>query len=157
MKCAFLAVAALCAARCFGVAASQAWVEAYVSNFVTQTSAVASAQTRAITTNGVTTVSAPGGAILTMEQPTDYALRVVSSASPSYADGTLFVWNGAGAFVARQGVVYCTATNMVCEGVGSAETADGLVHFEGLFAVKPVRVQPSVSLAATNAVKGVAR
>ena len=151
-RAAALSAAALCAASALGMVASQRWVAEWVSNYVAR---AAAPQMTTSETNGVVTVAA-GDAVLTYELPTCYALRVVATSSASYTNGTIFVWNGAGAYVSRAGRVECTATNMVCEGVGSAE-ADGLLRFAGLFDVLPVRVQPSAALAATNGVEEAAR
>lgn len=151
-RAAALSAAALCAASALGMAASQRWVAEWVSNYVAR---AAAPQTTTAETNGVVTITA-GDAVLTYEAPTGYALRVVETSSASYTNGTLFVWNGAGAYISRAGRVECTATNMICEGVGSTE-ADELLRFTGLFDVRPVRVQPSVALAATNGVEEAAR
>lgn len=150
------AFAAACAARCFGLAASQAWVEAFVSNYVAQSVSEVAAKTVTETAGGVTTVTVPGGGVLTMEEPTDYALRVVASSAASATNGALLVWNGAGEYVSPSARVSCTATNMVFEGVGSAWT-NGLLRFGAVLDAEPVRIQPSAALAATNGVKGVAR
>ncbi len=157
---AFMSVAALCAARCFGIAASQAWVESYVSNYVARSAAEVSVKTKTETVGGVSTITTGDGAVLKMEQASDAALKVLSS-TPSATEvgvtnGTLFVWNGRGAYVCPAGSVECTATNMAYRGVGSTFSG-GRLRFAGWFEAQAVRIQPSVSLSVTNGMQEASR
>lgn len=157
----FCAVAALAAQGAFGIAASQAWVESYVSNYVAKSAAEVQANTTTSTADGgVTVIEVPDGGTVTVEPASDAALKVQSATAAAVAagvsDGTLFVWNGAGAYVNPVGEVTCTATNMVYGGVGSTYS-DGLLHFAGWFDARAVRIQPSVSLSVTNGTEGVSR
>ncbi len=166
MKKAISTAAALAASlTAFGIAASQAWVAEYVSNFVSRTSAEVRAGTTVAESNGVCLAVANAGTTdevrLVVEAASDAALRATNCApaavSLGVTNGTLFVWNGAGAYVNPAGAVSCTATNLVFGGVGSSTAADGLERFAGLFDVYGVLVQPSASFAVTNGMKEAAR
>ncbi len=108
---AFMSVAALCAARCFGIAASQAWVISYVAGLNGGT-------------NGVISVDAGNGRTITAtyELFTEPALMVTNSANAAVTNGMLFAWNGSGAYVNAPAAktVTATATNLV---FGAAQSA----------------------------------
>ena len=108
---AFAAVAALCAAQCFGIAASQAWVREYVAGMNGGT-------------NGVISVDVGDGRTLTAtyELFTEPALMVTNSANAAVTNGMLFAWNGRGAYVNAPAAktVTATATNLV---YGAAQSA----------------------------------
>lgn len=152
-----LIAAAVAAMRCFGIAASQAWVADYVSNFVARTSAEIQAGTTVATSNGCTVVTANGGTTnemrLVVEPFSDAALLATNCTASAEArgvtNGCIFVWNGAGTYMNPLGVVSCTSTNMVYSGVGSVAT-NGLLRFEGWFDAVGVLIQPSASLSITN-------
>lgn len=124
-------------------AASQAWVEAFVSNAIHTIIAHQISPTK----NGVTTMDIQGGK-LTIYENTDYALRVTNSVS-SVTNDTLFVWNGNGKYINPIGEIEATKTNMIYKGVAS-EIRDELLHFEGFFDVEGVMIPPQTSLSVTN-------
>ena len=163
MKKVLFLFAAMCAAQCFGIAASQAWVENYVSNYVARTAAEVQAGTTVVTTNGVTVIEAGSGrnaVRLVMEDSTDAALLATNCTATAMAQGVtngcLFVWNGAGAYINPLGVVSCTSTNLVYSGVGSMAT-NGMERFAGWFDAYGVLIQPHTSLAITNGMGEVAK
>lgn len=154
------ALAALAAPRAFGIAASQAWVEAYVSNYVAGSAAEVLAGTKTEADGGVVTITAGNGAVLTMEQALDAALVATNctaaAAARGVTNGCLFVWNGAGAYIGPNGTVTATPTNLVFAGVSSAYT-NGVERFAGWFDAYGALVQPSTSLAVTNGMEEVAQ
>ena len=152
-----LAGAAAAAMRCFGIAASQAWVEQYVSNYVARTAAEVQAGTTVVSSNGSTVVTASTGTgsemRLVVQDFSDAALLATNCTASANASGVtngcLFVWNGAGAYINPAGTVSCTSSNLVWEGVGSVFT-NGVDRFPELFDVLGVLVQPHTSLSVTN-------
>ena len=152
-----LAFAAMCAANCFGIAASQAWVEQYVSNYVERAAATVQAGTVVASTNGSTTVTASTGTgsemRLVVQDFSDAALLATNCTASANAhgvtNGCLFVWNGAGAYINPAGTVSCTSSNLVWEGVGSIRT-NGVDRFSGWFDVLGALIQPDTSLSITN-------
>lgn len=161
---ALTAVAALCAARCLGIAASQAWVAAYVSNYVAGSAAEVQAGATVVSSNGskVVAVNAgrPDGMRLVVQDFADAALCATNCTAASEArgvtNGCLFVWNGAGAYASPRGAISCTPTNLVWEGVGSVAT-NGVERFAGWFDACGALVQPDTSLAVTNGMTEVRR
>ena len=157
MKQLILIAAAVAAIRCFGIAASQAWVAEYVSNYVGRASASVQAGTTVSVSNGCTVVTANAGSTnemrLVVQDFSDAAMVATNclaqAVSAGVTNGCTFVWNGAGAYVNPLGVISCTSTNLVWDGVGSVAT-NGLLRFEGWFDATGVLIQPSASLAITN-------
>lgn len=144
--------AALLPRQVFAIAASQAWVKDYVTNYVAQTTA----RVETTTSNGVTTVRSGSESKfveLEYEEPTDRALLAANCTSAAVSqgvtNGTLFVWNGAGAYVNPAGNVTATETCLVFDGVESVHVY-GYERFEGLFDAKGVLIQPVTSYAVTN-------
>lgn len=127
-------------------AASQAWVENYVSNAI----ASVRAPTLAKTVNGESSMALEGGT-LTVYNPTDAALKVVNSVC-AVEKGTLFIWDGGNKYINKTGTIEATKTNMVYQGVHST-VVNGLIHFEGFFDVAGVLVTAPTSLATTNKVE----
>ena len=156
MKNIIMITVAVAAMRCFGIAASQAWVEQYVSNYVARSAAEVQAGTTVVSSNGVTIISAGEGAgrvRLEIEELTDAALLATNCAASAEArgitNGCMFVWNGAGAYVNPLGVISCTPTNLVFSGVASVST-NGVERFAGWFDAYGVLIQPHTSLSITN-------
>ncbi len=157
-----LLLALLAPSRAHAIAASQAWVEAYVSNYVANTSAQLQADGSTyrtnINNNAATVYSVGEGSnalTLIIEDATDAALQVTNATAAATAqsvtNGTLFVWNGAGAYINPLGSITCTKTNMVYSGVGSTyDSAANILSFKGYFDALPVLIQPSTSLNITN-------
>ena len=157
-KCILSAAAAFAAFAAFGIAASQAWVTNYVAKAIASSAAQIETTGTVVSTNGVTVyevTSASGWMRLVVEDATDAALRATNCTASAVAggvtNGTLFVWNGAGAYVNPSGTVSCTATNLVYSGVGSVRT-NGVERFAGLFDAVGVLIQPSTSLSTTNGI-----
>lgn len=155
--------AAVAAMRCFGIAASQAWVEHYVSNYVARSAAEVQAGTTVASSNGVTTIDAGEGAgrvRLEIEELTDAAMLatncMVAATAQGITNGCMFVWNGAGAYVNPLGVISCTSSNLVYSGVGSVAT-NGVERFAGWFDAYGVLIQPHTSLSITNGMTEVAQ
>lgn len=155
--------AAVAAMRCFGIAASQAWVEQYVSNYVARSAAEVQAGTTVASSNGVTTINAGEGAgrvRLEIEELTDAAMLAtnctVAATAQGITNGCMFVWNGAGAYVNPLGVISCTSSNLVYSGVGSVAT-NGMERFAGWFDAYGVLIQPHTSLSITNGMTEVAQ
>jgi len=164
MKKVLFLFAAMCAAQCFGIAASQAWVENYVSNYVAAAAASVQAGTTVVQSNGCTFITANGGTAnemrLVVEDFSDAALLATNclaqAVSAGVTNGCTFVWNGAGAYVNPLGVISCTATNLVWGGVASFPT-NGVDRFEGWFDVTGAKLQPDASFAITNGMTEVIR
>lgn len=127
-------------------AASQAWVENYVSNAIASIRAPALAKT----VNGESVMAIEGGT-LTVYAPTDAALQVLNSTC-SITNGTLFIWDGGNKYINQSGTIEATKTNMVYQGVYST-VVDGKIHFDGYFDVAGVLVTSLTSLAITNNVE----
>lgn len=144
------AFSCVCAQATGSAAASQAWVENYVSNTIEKSVAqlIATAKT---TKNNNTTAIQIGEGLFEMEDPSDAALKVVESSS-SVTNGTLFVWNGAGQYINPAGTIQSTSTNLVYQGVSSTYE-NGILVFAGHFNVDCVLIQPSVSYSVTNKVE----
>ena len=156
MKQLVMIAAAVAAVECFGIAASQAWVENYVSNYVARTAAEVQAGTTVVTTNGVTVIEAGSGrnaVRLIMEDSTDAALLATNCTATATAqgitNGCTFVWNGAGAYVNPHGTIAATPTNLVFSGVASVST-NGVERFAGWFDAYGALIQPHTSLSITN-------
>lgn len=148
----------------FGIAASQAWVENYVSNYVARAAATVQAGTVVVATNGGMTVTADTGAgsemRLVIQGFSDAAMIATnctaSAVSRGVTNGCLFVWDGAGRYINPAGVISCTATNLVWEDEGSVQ-ANGFERFEGWFDAYGALIQPDTSLSITNGMTEVAR
>ena len=160
---AIAALAAMCTVVCFGMAASQAWVENFVSNFVARTVAEVEARTVRETVDGsaVYTVNAGAGPVRLVVQPFTDAAMVATNCtaaarSAGITNGLVFVWNGAGAYVNPNGVISCTATNMTYSGVASV-SVDGVERFAGWFDAYGGLIQADMSLAITNGMAEVTR
>jgi len=156
MKQLVMIAAAVAAVECFGIAASQAWVENYVSNYVARTAAEVQAGTTVVTTNGVTVIEAGSGrnaVRLIMEDSTDAALLATNCTATATAqgitNGCTFVWNGAGAYVNPHGTIAATPTNLVFSGIASVPT-NGVERFAGWFDAYGALIQPRTSLSITN-------
>ena len=157
MKQLILIAAAVAAMECFGIAASQAWVAEYVSNYVGRASASVQAGTTVAVSNGCTVVTANGGTTnemrLVVQDFSDAALLATNclaqAVSAGVTNGCTFVWNGAGAYVNPAGAIFCTPTNLVWDGVASFPT-NGVERFEGWFDVTGAKLQPDASFAITN-------
>ena len=156
MKQLILIAAAVAARRCFGIAASQAWVSNYVAQAISSSRAEREATATVTTTGGVTVIetgSGRGAVRLVIEDATDAAMVATNCAaqavSAGVTNGCVFVWNGAGAYVNPLGVISCTPTNLVYSGVASFPT-NGVDRFEGWFDVQGILIQPDTSFAITN-------
>ena len=157
MKQLILIAAAVAAMRCFGIAASQAWVENYVSNYVAAAAASVQAGTTAVQTNGCTVITANPGAEgemrLVVQDATDAALEATncmgSATAQGITNGCTFVWNGAGLYINPHGAIMATPTNLVFSGV-SAVSTNGLERFAGWFDAYGVLIQADTSFAITN-------
>jgi len=139
------------------IAASQAWVADYVSNYVARTAAEVRAGTTVVSSNGYTVVTANGGTTnemrLVVQDSTDAALLATNCTGAATArgitNGCTFVWNGAGAYVNPLGAISCTSTNFVYSGVGSFPT-NGVDRFAGWFDVYGGLIQANTSFSITN-------
>lgn len=159
-----LVAAAVAAMRCFGIAASQAWVEQYVSNYVARTAAEIQAGTTVVSTNGSTVVTAnagrPGEMRLVIQDFTDAAMIATNCTAAAEArgvtNGCVFVWNGAGAYLNPNGTITATPTNLVYSGVGSMST-NGVERFAGWFDAYGGLIQADASFSITNGMAEVAR
>lgn len=160
----FCGIAAHAAQGAFAIAASQAWVENFVSNYVANSTAEVIARTTTVVSNGNTVIAANGGTTnemrLVIQDSSDAALRATNctatAVAASVTNGTLFVWNGEGAYVNPAGNITATASNFVWRTVGSVPSG-GLERFAGWFDVKGVRIQPNTSFAITNAIQEAAQ
>lgn len=159
-----LIAAAVAAMRCFGIAASQAWVEQYVSNYVARTAAEIQAGTTVVSTNGSTVVTAnagrPGEMRLVIQDFTDAAMIATNCTTAAEArgvtNGCVFVWNGTGAYLNPNGTITATPTNLVYSGVGSMST-NGVERFAGWFDAYGGLIQADTSFSITNGMAEVAR
>lgn len=156
MKQLILIAAAVAAMRCFGIAASQAWVSNYVAQAISSSRAELEASATITSTNGFTVVEAGSGQTavrLVYQNPADAALEATNCTAAAQAQGVtngcLFVWNGAGSYINPNGVISCTQTNLVFSGVSSV-SADGVERFAGWFDAAGVLIQPNTSFAITN-------
>ncbi len=158
MRALVLVASAVFAGRCFGLAASQAWVEQFVSNYVARAPASVEASVVTAHSSGavVATTAVGDGTEMRLELPdfSDAALMATNCTDAAVlrgvTNGCLFVWDGAGAYVCPAGAVSCTATNLVWDGMGSVRGSDGLDGFAGWFDVRGTLVQPGTSLSVTN-------
>lgn len=158
-KLAIVLTAKLCLAShlAFGIAASQAWVENYVSNYVARTAAEVQAGTTVVSSNGKMVVTANPGCTnemrLVIQDFTDAALVATnctaSAISQGVTNGCVFVWNGAGAYINPNGAISCTSSNLVYSGVGSVAT-NGFERIAGWFDVYGGLIQADTSLSITN-------
>ena len=152
-----LVFAAVAALRCFGIAASQAWVANYVSNYVAQSYASVQAGTTVAQTNGCTVITANPGADgemrLVVQDFADAAMLATNCTGAATAqgitNGCTFVWNGAGAYINPHGTIAATPTNLVFSGVSSVFT-NGMERFAGWFDAYGALIQPHTSLSITN-------
>ena len=159
MKKALFLFAAMCAARCFGIAASQAWVANYVSNYVNGAAASVQASTTVERRDGNMVVTANAGTPdemrLVVQESTDAAMLATNCTGAAMAQGVsngcTFVWNGAGAYINPQGTILCTATNMVFRDVVNVST-NGMERFAGWFDAMGVLIQPHTSHSITNGI-----
>lgn len=164
MKKILVACAAFLAAHsAFAIAASQAWVTNYVAQALATSRAELESTATVTSSNGVTEISVGSGLKsmrLVYENPTDAALKATNCTAAAIqqgvTNGTLFVWNGMGAYINPLGVVSCTSTNIVFSGVGSVAT-NGFERFAGWFDAYGVLIQPHTSLAITNGMTEVIR
>ena len=152
----FAAAACMAAQFAFGIAASQAWVQQYVSNYVAASVAEVRAGTTVVATNGAVIATASAGRSfmqLIVEDFSDAALVATNCTGAATAQGVTngctFVWNGSGAYVNPSGTISCTSTNMTFSGVGSVST-NGVERFTGWFDAYGVLIQPHTSLSITN-------
>lgn len=136
--------------------ATRDWVTNYVAQAIFSSRAELEATTTVTATGGVTVIETGSGrnaVRLVMEDATDAALIATNCTATAIThgvtNGCTFVWNGAGAYVNPQGVISCTATNLVYSGVGSFPT-NGVERFAGWFDAWGVRLQPSTSFSITN-------
>ena len=155
--------AAMCAAECFGIAASQAWVTNYVAEAIASSRAELEATATVTTSNGVTEISVGSGRNamrLVYENPTDAALEATNCTAAAIqqgvTNGTLFVWNAMGTYENPNGAIAATPTNLVYSGVGSVAT-NGFERFAGWFDAYGVLIQPGKSYAITNGMGEVAK
>lgn len=156
--------AAAAAMRCFGIAASQAWVENFVSNYVARTAAEIQAGTTVVSTNGSMVVTANAGRTgemrLVIQDFTDAAMIATNCTAAAEArgvtNGCVFVWNGAGAYLNPNGTITATATNLVYSGVGSVAT-NGVERFTGWFDSYGGLIQADISFSITNGMAEVTR
>lgn len=159
MKRLFFLCAAMCAARCFGIAASQAWVTNYVAKAISGSKAEVLANTDVSDTNGVVRIVA-GDVAFAFEEATDAALLATNctaaAAAKGITNGCAFVWNGAGAYVNPRGMITATATNLVFSGVASVSD-NGVERFSGWFDAIGVLIQPHTSHSITNGMEEVTR
>ena len=128
-------------------AASQAWVENYVSNVLAKSAGQLVATTTTTEKDGIVTIQVGEGKLI-MEDASDAALKVVDTYS-AVTNGMLFVWNGKGKYINPVGNIQSTSTNLVYQGVSSFYE-NGILTFAGHFKVRPVLIQPSVSYSITN-------
>lgn len=157
MKNVLFLFAAMCAAQCFGIAASQAWVTNYVSNYVASVAASVQAGTAVVQTNGCTVITANGGMTnemrLVVQDFTDAAMLAtnctVAATAQGITNGCTFVWNGAGEYINPRGTITATPTNLVFSGVSSVST-NGVERFAGWFDAFGVKIQADTSFAITN-------
>ena len=147
-----LAFAAVAAMRCFGIAASQAWVSNYVAQAISGSKAEVMANVDVADTNGVVRIVS-GDVTLTYEEATDAAMLATNCTAAAIAQGVTngctFVWNGAGAYVNPHGTIAATPTNLVFSGVASVST-NGMERFAGWFDAYGALIQPHTSLSITN-------
>lgn len=139
------------------VAASQAWVENFVSNYVANTKSEAIASTTTTESDTHVTIKC-GDGVLTMEKQTDAALLITNTTSKAVSSGVLpgmlAVWNGRGKYINSSLEIVSTSSNLVYNGVGSIPKTK-LIHFDGWFDVLPVLIQPAQSLSITNTMERV--
>lgn len=146
------------------IAASQAWVAHYVSNYVARTAAEVQAGTTVVPTNGCTVVTANGGTDdemrLVVQDFADAALLstncTLTATAQGITNGCMFVWNGAGAYINPHGTITATPTNLVFSGVSSVST-NGLERFAGWFDVFGAKIQADTSFVITNGMTEVHR
>ena len=147
-----LVFAAVAAMRCFGIAASQAWVSNYVAQAISGSKAEVMANVDVADTNGVVRIVS-GDVTLTYEEATDAAMLATNCTAAAIAQGVTngctFVWNGAGAYVNPHGTIAATSTNLVFSGVASVST-NGVERFAGWFDAYGALIQPHTSLSITN-------
>ena len=147
-----LAFAAVAAMRCFGIAASQAWVSNYVAQAISGSKAEVMANVDVADTNGVVRIVS-GDVTLTYEEATDAAMLATNCTAAAIAQGVTngctFVWNGAGAYVNPHGTIAATPPNLVFSGVASVST-NGMERFAGWFDAYGALIQPHTSLSITN-------
>ena len=147
-----LVFAAVAAMRCFGIAASQAWVSNYVAQAISGSKAEVMANVDVADTNGVVRIVS-GDVTLTYEEATDAAMLATNCTAAAIAQGVTngctFVWNGAGAYVNPHGTIAATPTNLVFSGIASVST-NGMERFAGWFDAYGALIQPHTSLSITN-------
>ena len=154
--------AALLPRHAFAIAASQAWVAQYVSNYVAQSAATITNSAWVFSSNTATVAVASTGdgheMRIVVPDFTDYALRATNCTSAAVSQGVTnglyFVWNDAGEYVNPAGTVTATPSNFVYRGVSSVAT-NGFDRFSGWFDVYGVRIQTATSYAITNATEEV--
>lgn len=131
-------------------AASQAWVENYVSNFVAKSAGELLATTKRTESNGTISFQVGDGKLV-IDDASDAALKVLNSVC-AVENGTLFIWDGGNKYINKTGMIEATKTNMVYQGVHSS-VVNGMIHFDGFFDVAGVLVTAQMSLATTNKVE----
>lgn len=142
------------------IAASQAWVANYVSNFVAQTASEVRAGTTTVQSNGYTVITAAAGtdyeAFIVVQNATDAALVATNctaaATSAGITNGLYFVWNGDHDYINPAGTVTATPSNFVYSGTASVYT-NGFDRFAGLFDVVGVLIQPDTSYTITNSME----
>ena len=164
MKKVLFLLAAMCAAQCFGIAASQAWVTNYVAQAISGSKAEVLANVDVADTNGCTVITANGGTTnemrLVVQDFTDAAMLAtnctVAATAQGITNGCTFVWNGAGSYINPHGTITATPTNLVFSGVSSVST-NGVERFAGWFDAMGVLIQPHTSHSITNGMAEVAQ
>lgn len=148
--------AALMPRPVLAVAASQAWVANYVSNYLARSEAGIKANVTTVHSNNCTYISTGSGTNevrLVIEDSTDAALRATNCTSAAVSagitNGLFFVWNGGRDYINPAGTVTATPSNFVYSGVSSVRT-NGVERFAGLFDARGVLIQPRTSYAITN-------
>lgn len=152
MKKVLFLFAAMCAAQCFGIAASQAWVTNYVAQAISGSKAEVLANVDVADTNGLVRIVS-GDVTFTCEEATDAAMLAtnctVAATAQGITNGCTFVWNGAGSYINPHGTITATPTNLVFSGVSSVST-NGVERFAGWFDAMGVLIQPHTSHSITN-------
>ena len=145
-------------------AASQAWVENYVSNAIAKSAAAVQAGTTVVRSSDGVVATANAGKEnemrIVVQAFSDAALAVTNCSDAAktagISDGALFVWNGSGSYINPKGIIKATSTNFVFSGVKSIVDNDNIV-IPGWFGVKGVLIQPSESFSITNGMTEVVR
>lgn len=125
MRKVLLISAAIAAMRCFGIAASQAWVTNYVSQSVSELER----KITATSAGGVTSllIGVDGGGVVSnvVEDATVGGLYIgdaqTAAVSAGITNGMLFAWNSTNAYVNGSHVILATKTNLTYSVYSTAE------------------------------------